>query len=275
MGSAADEEDWRAAQAVWPEVGVTAEELAAFVRDRLGDASAPAAHPDRAARLADLFLACGCARGDEAALAAFERTYFGEVDRIVRRYRGPAAPAPDEVRQLLRHKLFVTRDGALPKIADYRGQGSLRSWFRVTASRLVMNLVVRKGPEVPFEGDALEYLAGASDAPDLEHARRAYKDEFRAAFDQAFGSLADRERSILRYAFCEGLTVEAIGALHGVHKTTAARWVVAAHRKLQEHVRTAIMARLRLGEGEYASVIRALGSGLQLSLDRYLKPAPA
>jgi RNA polymerase sigma-70 factor (ECF subfamily) len=253
-------EAWLAARAAWPDVDVGAEEFAAFVRERT-----------QATRTNDLYLTCACARGDGAALAAFERAYFREIDHAIRRHGGRAVPPVDEVRQLVRHKLFVAEPGRRPKIADYSGRGDLRSWFRVAVSRVILNLSTRPGPEVPFEADLLEGLLGGSATPELEHARLAYRAEFRAAFDEAFGGLDDRDRALLRYAFCENLTVEAIGALHGVHKTTAARWVVRAHQTLLDSVRTSLMQRLQLGETELASVLRAFGSRLDLSLERYLR----
>jgi RNA polymerase sigma-70 factor, ECF subfamily len=267
-------EAWVAARSAWPSVEVGVEEFAAYVAERAAP-SAAAAGNDRRPRTTDLYLACACSRGDNAALAAFERAYFPEIDHAIRRHAGRAAPPADEVRQLIRHKLFVAEPGERPKIADYSGRGDLRSWFRVAVSRVILNLSTRPSPEVPFEDGLLAGLLGGAETPELAHARHAYREEFRAALDDAFSALADRERALLRYAFCERLTVEAIGALHGVHKTTAARWVVQAHRTLLERVRAALMERLRIGEAEFASVVRALGSQLEVSLERYLRaPSP-
>ena len=269
-------EAWLAARSTWPDVDVGAEDFAAFVRERVGgtDAHADAGGGVGPTRTSDLYLACACASGDNAALAAFERAYFPEIDHAMRRHGGRGVPPIDEVRQLVRTKLFVAGPGSRPKIADYSGRGDLRSWFRVAVSRVILNLSTRPSPEVPVEDDLLAGLLGGSDTPELEHARLAYRAEFRAALDEAFAALTDRDRALLRYAFYENLTVEAIGALHGVHKTTAARWVVRAHRTLFERVRASLMERLRIGETELASVLRAFGSRLELSLERYLQAPP-
>ncbi len=263
--------DWQAARAAWPGVDVGEEEFAAYVTDRMDSAKEAGKHA--ALRTSDLYLACACARGDGAALGAFERAYFAEIARAMRRTRATLPPA-DELTQVVRHKLFVADVGARPAIAEYGGRGDLRAWLRVLLSRMILNLATRPSREVPFEEDLLASLLGDGGAPDLGGAKEAYRAAFRASFPEAFAGLPDRDRSLLRYAFGEDLTVEAIGALYGVHKTTAARWVVRAHQALLDAVRAAVIARLGIAEDEYASVLRLVHSRLELSLERYLKTPP-
>jgi RNA polymerase sigma-70 factor, ECF subfamily len=258
---------WHAARAAWPGVDVGEDEFAAYVAERMDSAKAAGKHAGL--RTSDLYLACACARGNGAALGAFERAFFQEIPRAMKRTRATLPPA-DELAQVVRHKLFVADIGARPKIAEYGGRGDLRSWFRVLLSRMILNLAMRPSPELPFEDELLACLLGGG-ATDLEGAKESYRGAFREAFPKAFAELTDRERSLLRYAFGEGLTVEAIGALYGVHKTTAARWVVRAHEALLDAVRLAVIARLGIDEGEYASVLRMVHSRLELSLERYLK----
>src|SRR5262245_49870673 len=80
-----------AGAAAWPTVHVAPERLAGFVAERLAATSEGLfALGDLPA--ADLYLACACADGDRAAIAAFEGRYLGEVDAAARAMR-----APDEV----------------------------------------------------------------------------------------------------------------------------------------------------------------------------------
>ena len=262
---------WQAARAAWPGVEVPEAEFSAYVAERRDSAKAEGTHVD--AHLSDLYLACACARGERPALEAFEKAFFDEIPRAMKRTRSALPPA-DELAQLLRHKLFVAPPGERPKIAEYGGRGNLEGWFRVLLSRMILNLATRPSPEVPFEQDLLACLLGGGAAPDLDGAKESYREAFRASFPQAFAELTDRDRALLRYAFGEGLTVEAIGALYGVHKTTAARWVIRSHDALLAGVRRKVMARLGIAEDEYASVLRLVHSRLDLSLERYLK-APA
>ena len=249
-------------------------EFAAYVAERRNSANAAAAHPAAGGapprlRTLDLYLACACARGDLVALAAFERAFFGEIDSALARV-GRKAPPADEVRQLVRHKLFVGE--GRPKIAEYTGTGDLRKWFRVTVTRLVLNLVTRAIPETPFADDVLVHVLGGSENPELEYAKTIYREQFRAAFAQAIDTLGAEDRSLLRYAFAEGLTVDELGVIYGVHRATAARWVVRAQKALVDAMRDTLKARLRLSDADYASILALVRSGLELSIERYLSP---
>jgi RNA polymerase sigma-70 factor (ECF subfamily) len=255
---------WRAARAEWPTVEVTGEEFAAYVRERRAEDGDDARGTDPA-RGSDLYLACACARGDEDALAAFEAAFFAEIDAAARRVGGPSV---DELRQVLRHRLFVADPGERPKIVEFTGRGALRVWVRIAAMRTALNLALRGAREVALEGDALAVLVGGGDDPELTYMKRLYTDAFKTAFKEAFAALGSRERNLLRYAFGKGLTVDAIGSLYGVHRATAARWVAHAHARLIEKLRTALAS--SIGQKDLASVLRMLDGRLQITLDRYL-----
>jgi RNA polymerase sigma-70 factor (ECF subfamily) len=255
---------WRTARQAWPGVVVEESEFADWVHARHEDG-------ERAANLAwhDLYLACACARGDAAALAAFDAAFLPEVDEAVKRIGG-TVPPPDEVRQVLREKLFVAQPGARPKIAEYSGRGPLRTWVRVAALRTGLNLAIQVGREVPFESVALTFLVGSGDDPELAYLKRVYTRELRAAFDEAFARLASRERNLLRYAFGEGLSVDAVGGIYGVHRATAARWITKAHENLVDLVKKGLRARLGASQDELASILRLIQSQFHITLDRYL-----
>jgi RNA polymerase sigma-70 factor, ECF subfamily len=92
---------------------------------------------------------------------------------------------------------------------------------------------------------------------------------------EALTGLTPRDGSLLRYAFGEELTVDMIGRLYGVHKSTASRWVAHAHDELLSSVRAILVERLGISESEYASVLLNIRDSLELSLERYLKdPSP-
>ncbi len=263
---------WSAAREAWPGVDVSQEELRAFVLARAGGApgEAPEGGPAAEPHYRDLYLACACARGDAAALRALEGAFFGQVDAVVAKVGG-TAPSADEVRQLLRHKLFVAEAGGEPQIVRYSGQVELRTWIRVIATRIAINVGTRSGREVPFESDALAFLVGSDDDPEIRYLKRLYTAEFRAAFGEAFRALDSRERNLLRYAFGEGLTVDAIGSLYGVHRATAARWVVGAHTELAGRLKKAMVSRLGAANKDYSSILRLIESSCDITLDRYLK----
>ncbi|HEY4119867.1 MAG TPA: hypothetical protein VGM56_18500 [Byssovorax sp.] len=260
-----------AATAAWPGVVVPEDAFGAYVRERLH--TDDGAERQAALHIDDLYLACACARGDEPALAAFERAILPEVDAALRRFASTLAP--DEIKQLVRHRLFVGGADARPKILEYAGRGRLRTWVRVAATRVALNLAESSARERTFEQGAIEHILGAGGDPELAYLKRRYGAEFRASFGEAFSALDPRERNLLRYAFGEGLSVDAVGALYGVHRATAARWITKAHATLVEQVQRTMRARLHLDKDEYASILRLIESQIEISFERYLgSPAP-
>lgn len=262
---AADEEvetQWKVARGAWPAVDVPLDVYATYVRDR---SSTPpeGEHDDR--RFGDLYLACACARGDARALAAFEGSFFAEIGPVLSRL-GQRAPPLDEARQQLRERLFA---GDKPKIAEYAGRGDLKGWFRVVVLRTALNATARQRSEVSLEEHAFVFLAGEPD-PELEYMKQLYRAEFVAAFGIAVRNLDDEDRSLLRQAFLDGLTVDVIGETHGVHRATAARWVKRAHGRLVQGVHAALQRRLELSGADYESILRLIASRLELSLGTFL-----
>lgn len=257
-----------------PSIAFEAETLLQYILDRAPEHGSLAEHLEKV-RAGDLLLAAGCARGDAAALAIFEQRYFDEVPIAAARIRTTATI--DEVRQLLRDKLFVAEEGGAPKIALYSGAGDLRSWFRVTVVRTMLNLATRGPKEVELKDAMLEALPGNFEDAELAHARAHYGPALSAAFGEAIAKLERRERSLLRHAVCEDLTVDAIGKIYGVHRATAARWVQAARERLEHEVLDAVRARIPAGDESLASIMRLLASQVDISLRVHLatEGAPA
>jgi RNA polymerase sigma-70 factor (ECF subfamily) len=253
----------RRARDAWPDLAVDDETFASYLAARVGD-DGPI--EDALARLpaADVYLACACARGDSDAIRAFEARYFGEVDLIVARVRDVVAGA-EEVRQMIREKLFVKAGDAPPKIADYTGEGALAAWFRVTTMRMVLNLR-RDTKEIPVDDDKLLDLAACRDDAELAHLKRMYRAEFKAAFDEAVGALEAREKNLLHFAFVEGLGGEAIGTILGVHKATVNRRLVDLRGVLLKGIRTAMLKNLRVSRDELESILRLIQSNLEITL---------
>ena len=234
----------------WPEIEVAEADFDEYVRARDRDSHGAPAY-------SDLYLTCAVVAGNAVALRAFDALLGAIQD--------------EEVRQLVRHKLLVvTEAGTPPKIADYAGRGGLKTWLRIVATRTALDLNAAKAREIPVERDALEYVIGAGEDPELDYFKERYRKEFRAAFADAFAVLEPRDRSLLRYAFGRALSIDVIGTLYGVHRATAARWVVAAHDALKKSIRKAMMERLDVKPDEYASILRLIESRIEISFDRLM-----
>ncbi len=73
-----------------------------------------------------------------------------------------------------------------------------------------------------------------SDPTDLEltYIKQRYRKEFRIAFQGAFQALDAQDRNLLRFNFIDGLNIEQIGAMTGVHRSTVARRILTRPRRL-------------------------------------------
>ncbi len=224
---------------------------------------------DGLARLAtsDLFVACACVRGDPVALRGLdERVLAPVVEAVARRRR--AEHVADDVRQILAGQLLVRTDSE-PGIARFSGRGSLRAWLRVVATREILR---RLGPTTRTDTLSDALMATVSDEANLEgdHVQALSRGEVRAALEDALPRLPERQRTLLRYEVVDGLALERIGVIFGVHRTTASRWVESAHEALLRELRRALEKRIGLSRSEADSLIRAVRSGIEISFARLL-----
>src|SRR6185312_11868034 len=184
----------------------------------------PAELPPEGALAADLFLASACAAGVRGAVDAFERAHIRRVDRYLAKM-APSAAFVDEVRQVVREKLFVGKDGAPPKIAEYSGKSGLSAWVRVIAIRAAIDLR-RQDAAVEEPGQAVdEPMTGD---PEIDYVKQRYRQAFNDALRDAVAALPPQQRDLLRVHFIEGRTLDELAAAAGVHRATIARRLVAA-----------------------------------------------
>ena len=265
-----------AARASWPEVELPAELFVPYLAARAGggDPANGADLEDRLAdlRVADLYLACACARGDSRALIAFEQRCLDVVDAALARMR-MTAEVVDEVKQIVRRLLLVA-DGGPPRITDYAGRGDLRGWVRVTAAREALRLVRKNRREVAVEADLLERAIPPGADGELEYVKTVYRGEFRAAFRDAMGKLTDRERNLLAHQFVDGLTLDQLAALYRVHRATIARWLGRARTSVLRGTQLALRTRLRVQPTELDSIMRLIESRLDVTLPPLLRGDP-
>jgi RNA polymerase sigma-70 factor, ECF subfamily len=219
-------------------------------------------------RISDLYLASACATKQERALDHFVTAYGADILRIAARACAPGVSV-DDVRQILIERLVVGTAGTAPKIASYRGTGSLRSWVRAAAGRAMIDVfrASRRGREVSIEESILKSLDGGGN-PELVYLKRHYGDLFGRAFEQAVAALPPRARNLLRHVFVDGLSVDQVAGVYGVHRTTAMRRLAAARDDLFRATREALRDRLGVSGDDVESIVRLLGSSFELSLER-------
>lgn len=264
------------AQTTWPELALAPETfldylatMAAAQRQRGHELQAFF----RTLRAPDLYLACACAQGDSKAIGCFEETIFQPVFGIVTKRLNIDPARFEEVKQATHNKLFVADPGETPKIASYSGQGKLFRWVEVVFTRAAMKMIVRKdAKEVQLEDQVMQQLNTDPNNPELHFLKTTYKGHFKAAFAESMEALSAKERNTLRYFYVDGLNIDKIGAIHGVHRATVARWLNQIRDKLFRDTRKRLTQRMQITDDEVESVLGLIQSQLELSMRLFFTP---
>jgi RNA polymerase sigma-70 factor, ECF subfamily len=249
-------------QRKWPDIELALADFAAFVRERLPAGVTPAASL-AALHIDQLFLACACVHGDPSALRHFHQAVLPSVDSALSRMRLDPFDR-DDVRQLVLEKLFVPHDGP-PRIETFTGRGELAGWSRAIAVRTALNYL-RDHHRAHHVGDAelWEELPGVADDPELAHIRDHYRGRFTDVFRAAVAALSDRERTLLRYHYVDGLALHQIAAIYRVHRSTAFRWLDDARAAIVRHTRDALRVEIAISSSGIASIVRLIESQLEV-----------
>jgi len=249
-----------AALARWPQLRA-GPPLVAFLAERLPKLDLARAPVE------DLLLAWWTSTGASDAIAAFETEYAGILGGLLAKFH--KLPA-DDLRQRLRVKLFV---GEASKIREYRGTGTLASWLRVTAARVFVDAARSEVTRPTTDLDDVDLLGLA--VPGGSNRDRQQREELAAAIKQALheaiAGLAPRERTFLRHATVDDLTLEQIAAAYDVHRVTVARTLKSARERLLTETRARVLQRLGIEVEQLTSALAVLDSRLDLSLSRVLR----
>lgn len=263
LRSSAFRRAYEAGLRAWPGIRVSEDEFARHVASVVpeGADELPAGlHTD------DLFLACGCAKGDPRALEHFSGGVLSILPIVVARMSAPPTFL-EELTQDMRELLLVGRRDAPARIGAYRGTGTLVAWVRISATRAAIRKLKRDG-RAPATSDAEVRAIAPTLGPELEYLRERYRPVIETALRHALEALSTRDREVLRAHFVGGLTIDDLGARYGVHRATAARWVVLARERILAATRDAARERLGSTDADVESLMRLVASQLEMSIRR-------
>lgn len=250
----------------WPAMSVSTPLLASMIARHLARGS----DGDLAPMMEELYLACACAAGDGQAIAELERRCFSVIDPALSAMKVGALS--DEVKQLLRTRLFVAPPHGPPRIVEYAGRGNLRVLVRVAAIRAALNFLRDAAPRAgDRKYEEVADLLVREDNPELALIWKDSKDAFKQALEGAVSVLQPRERTLLRLQLLDGLSIDQVARIFGVHRATAARWLVKARRRVSDEVQRRLSEKLRVSPDEIEAIARAFERRLDLSLSRILR----
>lgn len=216
----------------------------------------------------DLELAAACVAGDQSAIAALDGALPALVRPVLARV-GVTDADTDEVLQRVRIALLAPGADGTIGLSGYSGRGALKAYIRAVAVKQALKKRQRedRGSD-PFA----DLLAGGDDSPELLLIKARCRGEIRAAFGAALAKLGDRERTLLRQHYLDGLSVDVLGRLHRVHRATAARWLTSARADLLRGMRRHFQTTLGMDRRDLDSAIGLVQSHLDLSMSRLLAP---
>jgi RNA polymerase sigma-70 factor, ECF subfamily len=170
----------------------------------------------------------------------------------------------DDVAQAVRELLLT---GEKPRLWTYAGKGSLEGWVRVTAVRLALKLKAKQPAGVS------EVTSGVAVTGDLgtQVAKAQVRAEVEQAMESVLASLDTEERAWLKLYYLDGLSLERVASLFGVHTSTISRRIAALEGHVLAALRERLQHQLRLPRTEVESLIRFVRSQLEVSLGQALK----
>lgn len=254
-------EDIAAATRRWPGVELTHEQLLA-AWTRLSDT----VDGPNMAHLEDLCLAVACATLQPTALEHLRRLIRGLLPRLHGFNLDPAqldALEQDTLTEL------TTQD----RLRRYAGRGSLEGWLLVVLGRRAYKVAQAARAAVEFDDVLLGDLA-TDNQPELELLKQRFRGLFSEAFRAAIARLTVRQRNLLRQHYLDQLSLDELGLLYRSHRSTVARWLADARTSLLDETRTQVSERLGVGRHEVDSLMRAMGSRLDLSAGVFLGSEP-
>lgn len=255
---------WSAAQHRWPGVSVDSTSWVAALAERLpsGEPAVPAV---RTLESADLYLVLGCVQGQRKALDGFRTVLASLRPALIR--AGASDTTVDDLLAQLQARLLVAPQGTAPKVLQFGARARLASWLRVAAIRDFG----AQAKAARHDDDAeLEALLISVGDPELEELRMRFRGEFRAAFGEALRSLSDKDRVILRHHLLDRLSIDRIGQLYDVHRSTAARWLASIREQIHARTQEEFRVRLGLGPADFESLMAMVLSQLSYSIGRDL-----
>jgi RNA polymerase sigma-70 factor (ECF subfamily) len=228
---------WTVGREAHPTLTVTAEAFA----EALGALRAQREFVLAEVFAADLYLARAVLQGDAVALARFEQLHLeplrGHLHRSAR-----DAVAVDEALQVLRTQLLLP---PARKLERFTGQAPLDVWLRVVARRELLTLARREQrtargvPTLTASQQGWQLDLG----PEQTMLRARHRALFEEVLREAFERLAPEDRQLLRWHAKEGLSIDTIAPMLGVHRATVARMVSRVRQAILHAVQAGLAAR--------------------------------
>jgi RNA polymerase sigma-70 factor, ECF subfamily len=215
-----------------------------------------------------LALARACLAGDPVARAHFVAEYSACLRLGITRI----CTEPGFVEETAQQLQLRLLSGPDAKLAAYSGIGSLGAWLQVVAARAALDALRASARRQHYERAVAEAAILPVSGGESTFERERYGEHFRSALRTALDALDTRERHLVKLRFAAGLELEAIGDVHGVHRTTVARWLGSLYSRLQRSLQSELAQRgAPVSTSEMHGLAHVLHSDLHGALDSWLQ----
>jgi RNA polymerase sigma-70 factor (ECF subfamily) len=216
----------------------------------------------------DLFLSFACLRRDPVAMLELERALVRRIPQFVAKL-GLSPSMIDEIKQEVLVKLLMSEDDAPPRLAQYKGSGSLDSWVCAVSIHAALARHRQAAREQVDLCNDLEQVLWEADES-LSLASRQLAGLVNQALGDVLVSLSRGERVLLRMHYVEHLTLRQIGRIYAVNATTVMRRIDAITERIKKDVTTVLNERIPMFSTDLESVGRVLEAQVTVSIARIL-----
>ncbi|MGH9961465.1 MAG: RNA polymerase sigma factor [Pyrinomonadaceae bacterium] len=228
-------------------------------------------------RWQELFLACACANGDDAAWEIFQNRYQSSIRKTAVRALGNASQAQELAETLATDLYLPSQPGASKgenKIGQYHGMGSLEGWLKVVIHRLVIDRFRFQSRSVSLEDMEVEPVSNASHVqPDRsiqEFDTHKCLQMVSRCLTDALAQLTTQERLVLNMYYLQDLNLKAIAKWLKVHESTASRLIDRLKTDLRKAVGHQLQKEFKVKKNEVRHVIQLAQSHLEIDLKKML-----
>lgn len=220
--------------------------------------------------LRDLYLSCAALQGCPTAIEIVHKSLRTELSRVWTKAEYDCA---SEVQQAVLVSLLVSNEGCQPKLSQYQGRASLRSWLRVIVVREYQRTVKGYKKE-SLGGEDMQVLPGRLLPMDTAMDTNRYVQAFKSVFQECFASLSIHDRTILRQHYRDRITIGKMSQLRNVHRGTMARELAQVRQRLEQSVSSSMWRALEVDSDAAAMLHAQVASQLEISLSRLFREIP-
>lgn len=216
-----------------------------------------------------IYLAAACTAGQTAAITRFEALYFRGLPGTLRSMGAQPADV-DDVISAVRETLFVAKRGERPRVLGLSGRGNLDKLCRVIAARTLLNRQRSSRREHVSGDETLGDLIAPQIDPELAALKQHHRDVFRTALAEAIAKLSSEDRNLLRLSLIHRLSIDEVGRIYQLHRSTAARKLGRLKDAIAHNTRMHLRLKLGVDRKELQSLFRLVQTGLDKSFIRLL-----